>query len=67
MKFRMDRYIKAQNRPKNDGPGENGASVQLTAEEQKIADGLFRKASFNVFASDKVALDRSVPDTRRAE
>ena len=65
--FRKTRYQAAQNRPPRDGPGEDGAAVKLTPKEQIMADRLFTNASFNVFASDKVALDRSIPDTRRKE
>ena len=65
--FRQQRFLAAQNRPVRDGPGENGEPVVLTEGEQKIADTLFKNASFNVFASDKIALDRSIPDTRREE
>ena len=67
IKFRQTRFIAAQNRPPRDGPGENGMGVKLTEEERKIADTLFKNASFNVFASDKMALDRALPDTRRFE
>ena len=65
--FRIDRFRAAQLRPARDGPGEEGKSVKLTAEERDIADKLFKNASFNVFASDKIAMDRSIPDTRRKE
>ena len=67
IRFRLERFIAAQNRPPREGPGERGKGVVLTAEEQKIADTLFTNASFNVFASEKIAMDRSIPDTRRRE
>ena len=67
IQYRKDRYTAAKNRPPREGPGENGQGVVLTPEEQQIADSRFRRASFNVFASEKVAMDRSIPDTRRPE
>ena len=63
--YRMERYMKYQTRPEVRGPGEKGAKVVLTPEEQKVADRMIGKASFNVVASDKMALNRSIPDTRR--
>ena len=65
--YRAQRYYAAQLRTPRDGPGERGEGVVLTKEEQDIADKLFYKASFNVFASDKMAMDRSIPDTRMTE
>ncbi len=58
------RYEKHQNRGQRSGPGENGAAVKLSAEEQKQADTLFNKEAFNRIASDKIAMDRSVRDVR---
>jgi len=68
VEFRKARYKKAQLRsPDITGPGEDGAPVYLTAEEQAEADKLFAKETFNVIASDKVALDRRIRDNRHAE
>ena len=67
MLLRRKRYEAAMNRPSREGPGENGAAVVLTPDEQKVADTLFKAAAFNVFASDKIAMDRSIPDTRIPE
>jgi len=41
--------------------------VYLTPEEQAEADGLFAKETFNVIASNKVALDRRIRDNRHPE
>ena len=38
--------------------------VHLTKEEQAEADKLFAKETFNVIASNKVALDRRIRDNR---
>ena len=66
--FQRERYRKAQSRPANiQGPGEDGAAVHLTAEEQAEADKLFEKETFNVIASNKVAMDRRIPDLRHPE
>lgn len=46
------------------GPGEGGEAVVLSPEEQKEADRLFNKEAFNIVASDKIAMDRRIPDTR---
>ncbi|CAF1553477.1 unnamed protein product [Rotaria magnacalcarata] len=45
-------------------PGENGQSVSLTAEESKGLDEVMKKEFFNLRASDKISLWRSIPDTR---
>ena len=63
--YRMERYFKNKFRdPKKTGPGEGGEVVVLSPEEQKEADRLFRKEAFNIVASDKIAMDRRIPDTR---
>ena len=67
MNFRRKRFENAQRRPPRDGPGEDGKPVYLTSEEQAEAARLFKRESFNVVASDKIAMDRSIPDTRHPE
>jgi hypothetical protein len=66
--FRQRRYLEYQNK-KHDpaAPGQGGLPVQLTKDEQREADLLFKQETFNVIASNKVPLDRSVPDTRMYE
>lgn len=49
---------------KRDGLGEKGRAVTLQGEEKALADSLFKKEAFNIIASDKIALDRSIPDVR---
>ena len=49
------------------GPGEMGRSVSLTKEETQQAKILEKMAGFNILVSDKIALDRSLPDYRRPE
>lgn len=48
-------------------PGENGAGVKLTEEESKGIDEIYKKEFFNLRASDKISLWRSVPDVRDSE
>ena len=36
----------------------------LSEEEQREAEGLFQKYGYNVFLSDRLPLDRALPDTR---
>ncbi|CAF0715034.1 unnamed protein product [Brachionus calyciflorus] len=45
-------------------PGENGQAVHLSAEESKNLDEIYKKEFFNLIASDKISLWRSIPDTR---
>ncbi len=47
-----------------EGPGENGATVTLTPEEQGRVDAAFTREGFNVIASSKVSLQRNIPDAR---
>lgn len=47
------------------GPGENGAAVNITEpEEMKINDALREIEGLNVFVSDKISVNRSLPDVR---
>ena len=52
---------------RREGPGEHGAAVHLTAEEKRKGDAHMREYGFNMAASDKVSLDRAIPDTRPDE
>ena len=66
MEYRQKRFANAQNQPRKDGPGEGGNPVHLSKEEQELADKLFAKETFNVIASNKVAMDRRLNDARPA-
>ncbi|GIX75307.1 polypeptide N-acetylgalactosaminyltransferase 1 [Caerostris extrusa] len=46
------------------GLGENGVPVILHSDEQLLADKLFNDAAFNVYLSDRISPNRSVPDPR---
>ena len=45
-------------------PGENGAAVILQGEELEEASRLIQKYNLNVYASDRIPLNRQVPDAR---
>ena len=47
-----------------DSYGVNGGPVQLSGEDQRLAEEIMRKEAFNVYISDRVSLHRDVPDTR---
>ncbi|XP_059173884.1 N-acetylgalactosaminyltransferase 7-like [Physella acuta] len=53
--------------PTKEGPGENGKPVHLSSEEKYQAEQSVTEFGFNMVASDKVAMDRSIPDTRPEE
>ncbi|CAL4066688.1 unnamed protein product, partial [Meganyctiphanes norvegica] len=46
------------------GLGEMGKPVRMTGEEGVLADEIMKKEAFNLLASDKIALNRSIPDSR---
>ena len=46
------------------GPGEQGKAVQISPDDEKQHSDLFRANGFSGYASDKIAVDRSVPDIR---
>ena len=46
------------------GPGENGAAVDMTVDQKKEAKVLYKKEGMNIVASDIVALDRALVDSR---
>lgn len=46
------------------GLGEGGLPVHLSPEEEKLSDEVFNTAAFNVYLSDRISLNRTVPDPR---
>ncbi|XP_052807229.1 probable N-acetylgalactosaminyltransferase 9 isoform X1 [Mya arenaria] len=65
MKFRRERFEKYQeSEGSRVGPGEKGMGVHLTGAEKEKADSLFEKEAFNIIASDKISLERSLKDIR---
>uniref|UniRef100_A0A914I716 Polypeptide N-acetylgalactosaminyltransferase n=1 Tax=Globodera rostochiensis TaxID=31243 RepID=A0A914I716_GLORO len=63
--------VKLHKRPdpgiRRSGPGEMGAPVFLDGKEATLGSDDMKKWFMNVHASDKISLDRSVPDVRMAE
>ncbi|NWY15143.1 GLT13 acetylgalactosaminyltransferase, partial [Aphelocoma coerulescens] len=47
-----------------EGPGEMGRAVLIPKEEQEKMKELFKINQFNLMASDRIALNRSLPDVR---
>jgi polypeptide N-acetylgalactosaminyltransferase len=47
--------------------GEDGKAVVVSMEEKANADQTVREFGFNMVASDKMAMNRTVPDTRMEE
>ena len=47
--------------------GEDGKAVHTSMEEKAKADQTVREFGFNMVVSDKIAMNRSVPDTRMEE
>jgi len=47
--------------------GEAGAPVYTSMEERGRADRLVREYGFNMVVSDKIAMNRTIPDTRMSE
>jgi len=65
MQLRRKRFERYQNSEQSrEGPGEKGAGVHLTGKEKERADSLMDKEAFNIVASDKISLERSVKDVR---
>lgn len=56
-----------KNPEKREGPGEGGVAVQTEPEARGRADATVREFGFNMYASDKISLDRRIKDTRPAE
>lgn len=47
------------------GWGEGGSPVELKPEEKQIAQDLFPINQFNIYVSDRISVNRSLPDMRR--
>ncbi|XP_041365092.1 polypeptide N-acetylgalactosaminyltransferase 13-like [Gigantopelta aegis] len=59
---RFDEYQRSEGR--RSGPGEHGEPVYLKGQEQIRAKGLMKAEAFNRIVSDKISLQRALPDTR---
>ena len=66
--MRLERYRSYQDSElTREGPGEHGIGVSLDPEELAKYKDINEKEGFNFAASEKVALDRSLPDRRSSE
>jgi polypeptide N-acetylgalactosaminyltransferase len=64
-RINIHNYVEPE--PCKNCPGEMGSSVFLNEEEKKGIDDVYKKEFFNLRASDKVSLWRSLPDVRPSE
>lgn len=65
LNFRQERFDKYQrSEAGRTGPGEKGEGLQLSGAEKEKTDSLMDKEAFNIIASDKISLERSVRDVR---
>ncbi|XP_071802747.1 N-acetylgalactosaminyltransferase 7-like isoform X1 [Asterias amurensis] len=53
--------------PPRDGPGENGVPVRTGPGEKEAVERGIREYGFNQYVSDKISLDRNIPDLRNAQ
>uniref|UniRef100_A0A915PZL1 Polypeptide N-acetylgalactosaminyltransferase n=1 Tax=Setaria digitata TaxID=48799 RepID=A0A915PZL1_9BILA len=47
------------------GAGEDGQPVRLSEAEERLSDGTFSINQFNLMVSDRIALNRTLPDIRK--
>lgn len=65
MRGRWKRYLDYKNNEQSrSGPGEQGKALHLAGEEKVEAERLMPSEAFNRIASDKISLERSIPDVR---
>ncbi|KAK8739374.1 hypothetical protein OTU49_003602, partial [Cherax quadricarinatus] len=63
-KLKADRWFAEDEMKVVKGLGEMGKAVKLSGEEGRLAEEVMKKEAFNLIASDKISLNRSVPDSR---
>lgn len=63
--FRRNRFrTYQQNERSRVGPGENGEPLNLEGDEKQRGEELYKKEAFNIVASDKISVERSLRDNR---
>uniref|UniRef100_A0A1I7XB06 Glyco_trans_2-like domain-containing protein n=1 Tax=Heterorhabditis bacteriophora TaxID=37862 RepID=A0A1I7XB06_HETBA len=60
-----DDELNANNYSPLPGWGEGGRPVKLSKEEELLADESFMINQFNLYASDRISINRSIPDIRK--
>ncbi|KAK4329648.1 hypothetical protein Pmani_000001 [Petrolisthes manimaculis] len=63
-KMKAERWFQEDDMKVVPGLGEGGKAVRLTGEDGRRAQEIIKKEAFNLIASDKISLNRSVPDSR---
>lgn len=63
-KMKADRWFAEDEMKIVRGMGEGGKVVRLVGEEGRVAEEVMKKEAFNLIASDKISLNRTVPDSR---
>ncbi|XP_022083079.1 N-acetylgalactosaminyltransferase 7-like isoform X1 [Acanthaster planci] len=53
--------------PRKAGPGEMGLPVRTSPKEQEAEEKSIKEYGFNQYVSDKISLDRNIPDLRNAQ
>lgn len=62
-RYRYERYAN-RNKENVGSPGEKGEAVVLKGKDAALADSLFKKEAFNIIASNRISLNRTLPDIR---
>lgn len=52
-------------KPRHGMPGEQGKGVQIPADQEELMKTKFKLNQFNIMASDKISLNRSLTDVRQ--
>ncbi|KAK8404121.1 hypothetical protein O3P69_000290 [Scylla paramamosain] len=63
-RMRAEMWFQEDERKVVRGLGEGGKMVKLSGEEGKLAEEVMKKEAFNLILSDKISVNRSVPDSR---
>lgn len=61
--YRYERYSN-RNKENIGSPGEGGVGITLDGKDKALADSLFKKEAFNIIASNRIALNRTLKDIR---
>ena len=59
-----DFWVPEKGLPRVTGPGDGGRPVHTSPSEEKLKQQSYVEYGFNQFTSDKISLNRTLPDTR---